>query len=166
MLMGDSRINDPEHIKAVLHDYETLDITVRDLEKKWGFPRSGFYYRRELWRSSGYKIPTCFIDKKKPGGGVLVQSSIRAQVKQQRPREFFGYNLVLIEWLDAKGLERWEYRDEIEPYLPALCYSTGFLIDDKAEYKTISQGISETQVLGRMTIPTGCIRSIKKIREV
>jgi len=71
--------------------------------------------------------------------------------------------IVLIEWVDSKGLERWEYLDEIEPLLPCLCYSVGFIIDDNPDYKTLALGLTETQVLGRTTIPSGCIKSIKKL---
>ena len=71
--------------------------------------------------------------------------------------------IVLIEWQDSKGMERWEYLDEIEPMPPGVCYSVGFLIEDGQDYKTIALGLSDTQVLGRMTIPSGCIKSIKKL---
>ena len=72
-------------------------------------------------------------------------------------------DIVLIEWVDSKGMERWEYLDEIESIRPSLCYSVGFMIEDTAEYKTIALGLSDTQVLGRTTIPAGCIKSIKKL---
>lgn len=72
-------------------------------------------------------------------------------------------DIVLIEWLDSKGMERWEYLDEIEPIPPATCYSVGFLIENTPDYKTIALGLSDTQVLGRTTIPAGCIKSIKRL---
>jgi len=72
-------------------------------------------------------------------------------------------DIVLIEWVDSKGLERWEYLDEIEPLPPCTCYTVGFMIDDSDEYKTLALGLSETQVLGRTTIPISCIKSIKKL---
>lgn len=71
--------------------------------------------------------------------------------------------IVLIEWVDSKGMERWEYLDEIEPMPPDTCYSVGFLIEDHPEYKTLALGLGTTQVLGRTTIPAGCIKSIKKL---
>jgi len=71
--------------------------------------------------------------------------------------------IVLIEWVDSKGLERWEYLDEIDPLPPCLCYSVGFIIENHPDYKTIALGLSDTQVLGRMTIPSGCIKNIKKL---
>ena len=72
-------------------------------------------------------------------------------------------DIVLIEWVDSKGMERWEYLDEIEPMPPSVCFSVGFMIEDTAEYKTIALGLSDTQVLGRTTIPSGCIKSIRKL---
>lgn len=73
--------------------------------------------------------------------------------------------IVLIEWLDTYGLQRWEYLDEIEPMPPCICYSVGFVLEDTPEYKTIALGLSETQVLGRTSIPLGCIKSVKKLME-
>ena len=72
-------------------------------------------------------------------------------------------DVVLIEWLDSKGMARWEYLDEIESMGPCVCYSVGFLIEDNDEYKTIALGLGETQVLGRTTIPACSIRSLKKL---
>ena len=72
-------------------------------------------------------------------------------------------DIVLVEWVDSKGMERWEYLDEIEPMPPCVCYTVGFIIEDNKDYKTLALGLSETQVLGRTTIPSGCIRSIKKL---
>jgi hypothetical protein len=71
--------------------------------------------------------------------------------------------IVLIEWVDSKGMERWEYLDEIQPMPPSVCYSVGFIIEDNPEYKTLALGLSDTQVLGRTTIPSGSIRNIKKL---
>lgn len=72
-------------------------------------------------------------------------------------------DIILIEWLDSKGMERWEYLDEIKSMPPCICYSVGFLIEDNPDYKTLALGLSEVQVLGRTTIPSGCIKSIQKL---
>jgi hypothetical protein len=69
--------------------------------------------------------------------------------------------IVLIEWVDGKGLERWEYLDELQPMPPCICQSVGFLIENNRDYKTLALGLSDTQVLGRTTIPSGCIKSMK-----
>lgn len=72
-------------------------------------------------------------------------------------------DIVLIEWVDSKGMERWEYLDEIESMPPCTCYSVGFVIEDNSDYKTIALGLTDTQVLGRTTIPVGCIKTIQKL---
>ena len=35
-------------------------------------------------------------------------------------------DIVLIEWVDSKGMERWEYLDEIEPMSPCVNLSLVF----------------------------------------
>ena len=72
-------------------------------------------------------------------------------------------DIVLIEWVDSKGLTSWEHLDDIETMPPCICYTVGFLLDDKEDYKTVVLTLSETQILGRLTIPAGCIKSIKKL---
>jgi len=72
-------------------------------------------------------------------------------------------DIILIEWVDSKGMERWEYLDEIEPLPPCICYAVGFIIEDNKDYKTLALGLSEAQVLGRVTIPIGSIKHIKKL---
>ena len=76
------------------------------------------------------------------------------------------YKLVLIEWLDSKGITtQWEYLDEIEPLKPDRCFSVGFLIEETNEYKTIAQSVSETQIIGRTTIPCCSIQALKEVEE-
>ena len=41
--------------------------------------------------------------------------------------------------------------------------SVGFLIDDADSYKTLAMTTSAQQILGRLTIPSGAIRSIRKL---
>ena len=72
-------------------------------------------------------------------------------------------DIVLIEWGDSKGVTSWEDLEGLEAMLPVLCYSVGFLIDDNEDYKTIAIGLGGNQILGRLTIPSGCIKSIKKL---
>ena len=72
--------------------------------------------------------------------------------------------IVLIEWLDSKGINNtWEYIEGMESLLPQKCVSVGFLWEDGKEYKTILQSYGGGQVLGRTTIPT---RSIIKMRKL
>ena len=74
------------------------------------------------------------------------------------------WKLILIEWLDSKGItHQWEYLDEIEPMAPSRCVSVGFLLEETGEYKTIAQSVSDTQVLGRTTIPCCAIQKIVEL---
>jgi len=74
------------------------------------------------------------------------------------------YKLVLIEWMDSKGItNQWEYLDEIESLEPDRCLSAGFLIEDADDYKTIAQSVGRTQVIGRTSIPCCSIQSIKEV---
>ena len=67
----------------------------------------------------------------------------------------FNIELVQIEWIDSKGIiSNWEFIEDIEPLKPCKCISVGYLVDNNKEYKTIVQSLSETQLIGRMTIPT------------
>jgi len=73
----------------------------------------------------------------------------------------FNNEIALIEWLDSKGVNRWEYLDEIEPMVPNICYAVGFITENAKEYITLALALSDTQVLGRTTIPRGCIKSMR-----
>lgn len=76
-----------------------------------------------------------------------------------------GYKLVLIEWLDSKGItNEWEYLDGVEHLQPSKCVSVGFLMEETEQYKTIAQSINETQVLGRTTIPCCSIQKVKEVK--
>lgn len=75
------------------------------------------------------------------------------------------HRLVLIEWLDSTGItNQWEYLDEIDSIKPSKCLSVGFLMEETSGHKTITQSLSDTQVLGRTTIPCCSIQSIKEIK--
>ena len=74
--------------------------------------------------------------------------------------------LVKIEWIDSRGVTpTWEDKDNLEPLLPAKCQTVGWLIESTKTYKTVVQSIGEEEVLGRITIPTGCITSVKELVE-
>ena len=76
-------------------------------------------------------------------------------------------DIVLIEWVDSRYTNCWECLGEIEAMPPSVCHAVGFLIDDSVDYKTLAISLSPNtdQVLGRLTIPSGCIRSIRKLRK-
>ena len=76
-----------------------------------------------------------------------------------------GNKRVEITWLDSKGVTSlWEYWDEIEQLKPCIITSVGYLIEDRKDYKTIAQSVSDELVLGRMTIPVGCIKKIRRLK--
>jgi len=75
--------------------------------------------------------------------------------------------MVLIEWVDSKGVTNiWEDIDGLEKMLPCVCYTIGFLLEDNDEYKTVVLTLSEEQLLGRLTIPSGCIKSVSKLEVI
>ena len=70
--------------------------------------------------------------------------------------------IILITWFDSKGVtSQWEYWDGLKALKPSKCFSVGFLVDETKEYKTIAQSVSDTQVLGRITIPCRSIQEIE-----
>jgi hypothetical protein len=72
---------------------------------------------------------------------------------------------VEIEWIDSKsGPNEWEYIERLEPLLPVICNTTGFLLEETPDYKTIAHTLSNNQVIGRITIPTACIKKCKKLK--
>ena len=73
--------------------------------------------------------------------------------------------LVQIDWIDSKAApNEWEHIDGIEPLEPVLCSSVGFLIQETPTYKTIAHSMSYSQVCGRITIPTACIKKYRRLR--
>ena len=73
---------------------------------------------------------------------------------------------VLIEWVDSRGVtSEWEFIDELDPLPPVVCRTIGFLLDDHEDYKTIAQTVSDTQVVGRITIPACSIRMMVVLTE-
>jgi len=72
-------------------------------------------------------------------------------------------DIVLIEWVDSKGMTNWEDIEGLEAMPPCVCYTVGFLLDDNKDYKTLSLTLSESQVLGRLTIPTVCIKKVTRL---
>ena len=72
--------------------------------------------------------------------------------------------VMVIEWLDSKGITReWEFWEEIDPLEPSKCVLVGFLIEETDTFKTIAQSISDTQVIGSTTIPCCSIQSEREV---
>lgn len=73
-------------------------------------------------------------------------------------------SIVEITWLDSHGVtSTWEFWEDVEELKPCRVKSVGYLIADKQGYKTIVQSINDTQILGRLTIPVGCIKKIRRL---
>lgn len=74
--------------------------------------------------------------------------------------------IVRIAWSDSKGITpEWEIKEDMGQLRPACVDSVGFLLEDRDDYVTIAQSDTDDQVLGRLTIPRGCIKEISVIRE-
>ncbi len=87
-------------------------------------------------------------------------------LKKTRISKSLNSNPVMKGWLDSKGvINEWEYKEELEPLLPCQCLSIGFVVERTKEYTTIAQSVSETQILGRLTIPNCSINYIKNIKQ-
>lgn len=70
-----------------------------------------------------------------------------------------------IEWDDSCGAaDVWEFRDDMDPLLPARCITVGFVMDETDTYVTIASTVAEVQVLGRLTIPKVAIVRRRSIR--
>ena len=79
--------------------------------------------------------------------------------------DWLGFPLVRIQWEDSRGVTTgWEWKDDVDPLPPVVIFSVGYLIKDTKRYKTLVQSVSDEQILGRLTIPSGCIKSIKKLK--
>ncbi len=74
------------------------------------------------------------------------------------------YKAVKICWLDSRGMTaRWEFSDELEKLPPCEIVSVGFIVKETKKYITIACSVSEDQILGRLTIPKGCIVKTEEI---
>jgi hypothetical protein len=72
--------------------------------------------------------------------------------------------LVRIDWIDRKTApNEWEYIEGLESLPPVGCTSVGFLVEDTPTHKTIAHSLSETQICGRITIPTACIKKCRRL---
>lgn len=73
--------------------------------------------------------------------------------------------IIIIKWLDSKAApHEWEYRDDLGTLEPVTCTTLGFIVKETKDYITIAHTISDNQVLGRITIPRGCIKNKTSIR--
>ena len=73
-------------------------------------------------------------------------------------------NMVLIEWTDSNITNGWHHKGCGENHL-AYCRAVGILIGEDERGVTVAMGEGEGEmILEGLTIPKGCILSIKKLR--
>jgi hypothetical protein len=74
--------------------------------------------------------------------------------------------IVLIEWEDsAQAAPQWQWMSEVSPPRLAKCRSIGFLIRDTKTEKAlaISEANDFEQVSGVITIPSRCVKRMRKL---
>ena len=69
--------------------------------------------------------------------------------------------LVIIEWDDACGSERWESRDDVTHITP--CVTSGILLREDDKELELTLCINPMTKLGSLTIPKGCIRRVRRL---
>ena len=74
--------------------------------------------------------------------------------------------IVKVKWVDSQGLSPdWELKDGLEQLRVVYVTSVGFLLEDREDYITILQSDSDKQVLGRLTIPRGCVKNMDVLEQ-
>ncbi len=72
--------------------------------------------------------------------------------------------IVKIEWVDSNIMHGWQPLDIFEGRL-ALCESVGYLYEETDELVTLTMGASDLgSIIETLSIPRGCIKSIKELR--
>lgn len=75
--------------------------------------------------------------------------------------------LRIVRWVDSASAPRWRYPHEIDSR-PATCLTVGYVVHETKEAITLAQtqrvDESYDDVNGCMTIPRGCIKSIRRIK--
>jgi hypothetical protein len=66
--------------------------------------------------------------------------------------------ILEIKWVDSFGIRSvWEDRDGLEPIGPAQITSVGFLLEETRSHITLTQSVSEGQIMSRLCIPKRCV---------
>lgn len=74
--------------------------------------------------------------------------------------------IVEIKWADSHGVTSdWEFKNEMKPLRVCYVTSVGYLWDENEDCTTLLQSDSDKQVLGRLSIPAGCIISKRVLAE-
>lgn len=76
--------------------------------------------------------------------------------------------LQIVRWVDSASTPRWRYTHEIDPK-PSECVTVGFVIHANRKAITLAQTARmdkgyEEDVNACMTIPRGCIKSIRNLK--
>ena len=75
------------------------------------------------------------------------------------PRKMF-----LIEWSDSCAEHGWQSENDVSN-VPATCWTVGFIVRDGLHGLTVAPTVSNQGLtLDPLTIPKGCIQSIKQLR--
>lgn len=73
-------------------------------------------------------------------------------------------SLVIIEWDDAYGNNKWHSEDDFDDAKPMRCTTVGWRMPARKGYFSIASTRDERgRCADRMTIPRGSIKSIKKL---
>ncbi len=73
--------------------------------------------------------------------------------------------LVLIKWADSKVMHGWRESEDTTYDDVAHCQTVGFLQYEDSEKVTITFGSSDSGfIMETITIPRGCIKSVRKLR--
>ena len=73
--------------------------------------------------------------------------------------------LKLIEWVDSTTTARWQDTRDIRT-TPSRCATVGFLVHSTKDAITLAQSLDRDggDVNATMTIPRGCIKSIRNVK--
>ena len=73
--------------------------------------------------------------------------------------------MILVEWTDSNVTHGWHLEDDTLDNVVSHCRTAGILVAENTESITLAMGVSDCgSVLETITIPRGCIKSIKKLR--
>ena len=77
------------------------------------------------------------------------------------------YPLVLVNWEDSAAEGKWKEASEYKTRMPLMMQSVGYkLLDDKKRLILLQSICHENDVVSdSITIPRGCVKSIRKLKQ-
>ena len=73
---------------------------------------------------------------------------------------------VEIRWVDSRGVTSdWENTADLSEMEPCEVVTVGQLERDGDDYKTVVQNVTGDEICGRISIPCGCIQSVRELRK-